>query len=131
MASNTDAYMEVRLEKVRFHSFHGLLPQEAKVGNDFEADIVVTIPDLVDADDDSLDNSLCYAALFEVVKQEMGKPSGTLEHLTRRIGKAILERWPWVAGVEVSVCKLAPPIPRFRGFARVVWHYRSENFVTN
>ena len=131
MTGKAHSCMEVRLEEVRFHAYHGLLPQEAKVGNDFEADIVVTVPDFGAADDDSLDNSLCYAVLFEVVEEEMRTPSGTLEHLTRRIGRAIIERWPWVAGVDVGVCKIAPPIPGFRGRARVVWHYRSEKIVAN
>ena len=59
MTGKAHSCMEVRLEEVRFHAYHGLLPQEAKVGNDFEADIVVTVPDVGTADDDSLDNSLC------------------------------------------------------------------------
>lgn len=126
MADKAGSCLEVCLEGMRFHAFHGMLEQETKVGNEFEADVAVTLPDTGAADDDSLDNSLCYAALYEVVEQEMRRTSLTLEHLVACIGRSILCRWPEVAAIDVSVTKLAPPIPRFRGRAKVVWHYRSD-----
>lgn len=128
MAGSARSCLEVRLEGLRFHAFHGMLPQETKVGNEFEADVSVLLPDVGAADDDSLDNSLCYAALYELVEQEMQHSSATLEHLAARIGRSILNRWSVVEAIDVSLTKLTPPIPRFRGSAKVVWHYRSDFF---
>lgn len=138
MMPRGNATMEVCLEEVRFHAFHGMLPQEKKVGNEFEVDVKAcystTPPKEVkedgkpgtSADNDSLKDSLCYAELYEVVKVEMQTPSATLEYVARRIGEAVLHRWPHLEGVRVSVCKLAPPIPNFRGQARVTWSYSRQ-----
>lgn len=120
----TGAVMEVCLEGVRFHARHGMLEAERKVGNDFELDIRAEyIPDPTGVAD-NLSHSLCYAELYALAAAEMSVPSDTLEHVASRIGMSMLRKWPSLTAAEVAVTKPAPPIPRFRGRAKVVWRWR-------
>ena len=121
--------MEICLDKVLLRAMHGLLPAERIVGNDFELN-VRTSYNLSDDVDDNLDNSLCYAELFDLCRKEMSIPSDTLEHATARIGNAILSRWPSLQSIEVSIAKLSPPIPHFQGEARVKWHWSNSSPLT-
>lgn len=33
---------KIELEKMRFYAYHGVMPQETKVGNDFVVDLILT-----------------------------------------------------------------------------------------
>lgn len=124
MTNHGTTMMEVRLEKVRFHAFHGMLPQERKIGNDFEVDISAAyfIKETNVADD--LRGSLCYAELYELATDIMSQPSNTLEHVAATIGNTIQKRWNGLETITVSVSKMAPPIRRFHGMAKVTWCWK-------
>ncbi|MBR1593544.1 MAG: dihydroneopterin aldolase [Alloprevotella sp.] len=104
--------MEIRLHNLRFRARHGCLPQERVVGGDYSVSLLleVNVDDAATAHDD-LRGTVDYAAVYEVVKREMEKPSNLLEHVAARIGKGILRDFSRVASVEVTVKKCAPPIP--------------------
>lgn len=120
------ASMEVCLENVRFHAFHGLLPHERKVGNEFEVNIRVSFQITDSSVADDLSGSLCYAELYALAKEIMNIPANTLEHVAAALGKAILSRWNSLESVETSVSKIAPPIPSFHGKATVKWRWKSS-----
>lgn len=100
----------ITLREVRFHAFHGVMPQERKVGADF------TVTLRVEADlgrpvfSDNVDDTLNYAALYEVLKREMAQPSRLLEHIAGRIGQAVFDSFPQVETVDVMLTKLNPPM---------------------
>ena len=56
----------ISLEDCRFHAFHGVLPQERRVGNDFSVSAVVcyTPADILS---DNLDSTISYADLYEIM----------------------------------------------------------------
>ena len=98
------------LRGLRFHAFHGVMPQERQVGGDFILDIRVGYPLEQAMMSDEVQDTLNYASLYELVAQEMGQPSKLLEHVGRRIAAAVLEKYQGVSEVAVKVSKLNPPL---------------------
>lgn len=98
------------LREVRFHAFHGVMPQERKVGADFTVSLRVGVDLSLPAESDDVADTLNYATLYEVVKQQMEIPSQLLEHVAGRIGKAVMDTFPQVTGIDVTLTKLNPPM---------------------
>ena len=96
---------KIELEKMRFYAYHGVMPQETKVGNDFVVDLILTAPLEQAVKSDELDDTINYAAVYAVVKEQMDIPSKLIEHAAGRI----LERFPQLAAVELKLSKLNPP----------------------
>ena len=98
------------LEKVRFHAFHGVMPQERKVGADF----LVTLRlgyDLTKAmQTDDVKDTLNYAEVYRVVQEEMEKPSALLEHVAGRIANALQRQFPDVQSIDLKLMKQNPPM---------------------
>ena len=100
----------VFLKNVRFRAFHGVLPQERLVGGDFLLNLRVGYPIEKAMESDEVEDTLNYAALFDLVRQKMNKPSQLLEHVAGRIVKAIMETFPAVTSVDLELTKLNPPM---------------------
>lgn len=98
------------LRDVRFHAFHGVMPQERKVGADFTVTIRVKTDVTRAAETDEVEDTLNYAALYDVVKREMEKPSKLLEHVAGRIARAVADEFHEVSAVDLEVTKLNPPM---------------------
>ena len=98
------------LREVRFHAFHGVMPQERKVGADFTVSLRVGVDLSLPAESDDVADTLNYATLYEVVKQQMEIPSQLLEHVAGRVGKVVMDTFPQVTCVDVTLTKLNPPM---------------------
>ena len=106
--NNIQSYIE--LEKILFFAYHGVMPQEKIVGNQFEVNLRVRTDFSEALQEDLLDNTISYADMYEVVKHEMMIPSDLIEHVAGRILQALTTRWPQIEAVELKVSKLNPPI---------------------
>ena len=98
------------LQEMRFYAYHGVLPQERIVGGDYTVSVEVDVDTTAAMEHDVVDVTLNYAELYEVVQHEMLTPSGLLEHLAGRIGKAIMTAFPQVKAVDLTVMKDNPPM---------------------
>ena len=104
----TSSYISLR--NVRFHAFHGVMPQERRVGGDFLVNLRVGYPLEQAVQSDEVGDTLNYATLYEVVKTEMMQPSSLLEHVAGRIAEAIAERFPQVTSIDLALTKQNPPM---------------------
>ena len=104
----TSSYISLR--NVRFHAFHGVMPQERKVGADFLVNLRVGYPLEQAMQSDEVSDTLNYAALYEVVKAEMMQPSNLLEHVAGRIADAVVKRFPQVTSIDLDLTKQNPPM---------------------
>ena len=104
----TSSYIILR--NVRFHAFHGVMPQERKVGADFLVNLRVGYPLEQAMQSDEVGDTLNYAALYEVVKAEMMQPSNLLEHVAGRIADAIVKHFPQVTSIDLALTKQNPPM---------------------
>lgn len=95
---------------MRLHAYHGVLQQERVVGNDYliSAEIVYPIARAMQTDD--VADTINYAEVAEVIKQQMAVPSALIEHVAGRISQALKERFPFIVSIRLSVKKIAPPM---------------------
>ncbi|MBR1410562.1 MAG: dihydroneopterin aldolase [Prevotella sp.] len=115
----------ISISGVRFHAFHGVMPQERLTGGEFIVDLRVGYPIAKAMDTDEVDDTLNYAELYMLVETEMGVPSRLLEHLAGRIAKKIEERFPLVTSVDLKITKQNPPMGADCDGASVEVHFKN------
>lgn len=104
----------IELQKLRLHAFHGLYEGEEKVGSAYEVDVRVMYEEGNNTFD-SLENTVNYAEVFDIVKQRMKMRMPLLEKVANGIIHAIHQRYPFVKEIGVSIYKLEAPIENFQG----------------
>lgn len=102
----------ISINKLSIRARHGVLPQEQVVGNDFEIDITLEIPDDAGCDDD-LDSTVDYCRVVKLAHNVMSEPSQLIEHVAFRLCRALHDNIGLAYGGTVTVHKLTPPIPGF------------------
>jgi|SRR5690606_10817431 len=104
----------LHLEKLKFFAYHGLYEEERKLGNEFELNISVsffsTHPVIRD-----IDQTINYAAIYELVKIEMTHPCALLETFLTELAEKIKNQFPQVAKLKMSLYKLHMPLANFQG----------------
>lgn len=99
----------IELKEMRFYAYHGVLPQERRVGNRFVVDLTLTAPLSQALKSDELSDTINYADVYAVVKEQMEIPSRLIEHVAGRILRALKEHFPQLTGVTLRLAKLNPP----------------------
>ncbi|RID84465.1 dihydroneopterin aldolase [Peribacillus asahii] len=108
---------KIYLNEMEFYGYHGVFPEETKLGQRFIVDIVVETDLAKAGQTDCLDDSINYGELFEVVQGIMeGEPMKLLEAVAETISTKLLDKFPSIQTCTVKVIKPNPPI---RG------HYKS------
>ncbi len=100
----------IELENVRFFAYHGVMPQEALVGNHFEVSLRIGVDFIHATETDEIENTVHYGELYETVKEQMMIRSKLIEHVAGRIIRAIQERWPAIQSIDIRLSKVNPPI---------------------
>ena len=100
----------IYINDLRFHAFHGVMPQERLTGNDYSVDLRVGYDVSSAMLSDDVNDTVNYATLFEIVRQEMSVPSQLVERVAYRIADRISRRYPDVTRMDVRVTKLNPPL---------------------
>ena len=100
----------IELKDLRFYAYHGVLPQESKVGGWFRVTLRVGYDWSVAAKTDSVDDTMNYAELYKLVDREMAVPSQLLEHVAGRIATSVEAHHPDVSSIDLWVTKENPPI---------------------
>ena len=95
---------------MRLHAFHGVCEQEHVVGNDYVINVTVTYPLDSACQSDDVNDTLNYAVLADIIRQEMAVSSSLLEHVAGRIAKTVMERFPLTEAITVDIMKVAPPM---------------------
>ena len=106
--------LSISLNNVRFRAYHGVYPDERQKGNDFVVNMEVCYitghKTII-----SLDDTIDYAVLFDIINTTMQKPVDLLETLAQTIAINVHLHFPQVKKVTVEVEKLNPPIDKFSG----------------
>ena len=97
-------------KNLRFHAFHGALSQERVVGGCFLLNMEVTTDFAQAMRSDRLCDTVDYGAVYELVYQEMQKPSKLLEHVAGRICDALFEQFTTIQTIHLMLQKEAPPV---------------------
>lgn len=113
----------VKLHKLLFSGRHGVFKEELATGNTFEVDLDV-LYDEQKYRPENLDTIVNYVTLFSIIKQRMHQPSPLLEKIAEEIIAKIVEQYPFVSEVTLSIFKQQAPIGNFQGKAGITLHKR-------
>ncbi len=101
---------KIYLRNVRFHAFHGVLPLEGIVGNDYLVNLVLDYDFSSAMKTDDLQGTLNYAEVYQKVREEMAVPSKLLEHVAGRIAHRLFSDFPEIQKLQLSITKVNPPM---------------------
>ena len=101
----------IQLHNLEFYAYHGLLPQERVVGGHYRVDVELSLtPPLRALTEDVIDDTVNYAEVYALIRQQMEQPVNLLEHLVHRITQGLYAQFPQIQAVRLSVTKVTPPI---------------------
>ncbi len=100
----------IALEGMEFHAYHGCFAEEQMTGNTFFVDIYFETDTEQAEESDNLADTVNYAAIYEIIKREMEVKSNLLEHIGKRIIKAIHKEFLQIESIELKISKMNPPV---------------------
>jgi dihydropteroate synthase len=118
---------QVAIRGIQAQGRHGVRDDERARPQPFEVDVTLRADLSQAAASDRLEDTVDYTALQTLVTTLVEEESFHLiETLAASIGRAILERWPIVAEVEVAIRKPEAPLPGPTGGVEVRLNLRRE-----
>jgi len=102
--------MQISLTDIELFAYHGVLPQERQIGGWYKVDITLVVPDEQSTETDCLQQTVNYAEVYDVIKEEMNIPSKLIEHVAGRIARRIKSEFALVSQVKIKLTKKHPPI---------------------
>jgi dihydroneopterin aldolase len=103
--------LEIILKEMEFFAFHGLYPEENKLGSKFTANLKVTVYDE--------STFLDYVLLYQLIESEMQNITPTLEKLAQKICDQIKMQFEGVSAITIEVQKHQPPLGGLCKYAAV------------
>lgn len=95
-----------------FYGFHGLLPEENKLGQRFKVDLELYLDLRKPGKSDQMDDSVHYGEVYQVVKSIVeGEAKHLIEAVAETIAETLFEHFPIIEACLVKVIKPDPPIP--------------------
>jgi 7,8-dihydroneopterin aldolase/epimerase/oxygenase len=110
----------IQLHHLRFAAAHGVFEEEARVGNEFEVNIslTVTAPEKIVM---SIEDTINYAEVYRIVKELFAERKALLETLAMEIAEELKQQFPTLRKASVQISKLHPPITAFIGSVSVTY----------
>lgn len=101
----------IELCGIRAYGYHGVLPEERRLGQEFVADVELRADLAAVGESDDLGDGIDYGAVYTAVRALLeGTPSRTLEHLATRINAQLLAQFPAIRQVRTKVYKPQAPL---------------------
>ncbi|MDR2123218.1 MAG: dihydroneopterin aldolase [Flavobacteriaceae bacterium] len=101
---------KIKLKNIKVYAYHGCLEEEAKVGSFYLINLTIWSNLQKAGKSDNLDDTINYAELTQIVKEQTKIRSNLLEHVAQRILTEIEIKYRTIQKVKVSVAKLNPPV---------------------
>lgn len=104
--------VKIHVNGLEVYAYHGVLPEERKLGQAFIFDIVLSLSSVSKAaESDAIEETVDYADVCDLVVHTATRQSfNLLEKLASEIAGAILRRYSAVESVKIMVTKPSPPI---------------------
>ena len=116
------------LKNIVVHGFHGVHPEEKRLGQRFEIDLICATDTRPAGASDDYEKAICYESLFKIAEKTATKERfQLLEALAEAIAARILDGFSAVEEVGVTVRKPQAPIAGiFDHVAVEIWRRRND-----
>ncbi|MEO6490847.1 MAG: dihydroneopterin aldolase [Ferruginibacter sp.] len=109
----------INLNKLQFFAHHGLHDEEAITGTNFEVDVSIQFDSASKVT--SINDTINYVNVYEIVKKHMVHPVALLEVLAQNITEDICLLDNRIRLISIGIYKLHPPINNFIGNVGVTY----------
>lgn len=119
------------LDDLHFFAYHGVSPQENVVGNEYILSLRLGVDITRAMETDDVADTLNYAEVYRVLKEEMEIPSKLLEHVGGRLVRRLFQEFPTLEHIDLKIAKRNPPMGADIASAGVEIHcLRSDIFFS-
>lgn len=102
---------EILLEGMRFYGYHGVHPEEQRLGQRFAVDVALAVSLRRAGEDDDLEATVSYSAAYAEIRRVVeGEPRKLIEAVAEEIAATLLALDPRVQRVRVRVAKPEAPV---------------------
>lgn len=109
--------LTIQLHQLQFNAYHGLYEGEKINGNQFELDVDIEMN--ISDDITTLDQTLDYVAVYEIINSRMKQATPLLETLAEDLVALIRLQDERIKSISLIIKKLTAPIPDFKGIVAV------------
>ncbi|MDD2982067.1 MAG: dihydroneopterin aldolase [Crocinitomicaceae bacterium] len=100
----------IEVNGIKLYAFHGCLEEEGLIGGNYVVDISLTTNFQLAAETDTLENTIDYVIVNQIVKEEMAIRSKLIEHVGHRILIRLKNTLNNMHAVKIKITKICPPI---------------------
>ena len=100
----------IAIERMEFYSYHGCFKEEKEIGTHFIVDFYFRNDTNRAEITDDLKETVSYLDVYQLIKKEMEESSNLLEHVARRILKAVFFEFEAIEWAQVKIQKMNPPL---------------------
>lgn len=101
---------KIYLERMEFFGYHGVFPEENKLGQRFYVDLVAYLDLSKAGQHDDLNETVNYAEIYHSTKNIVeGEPFKLIEALAENIATHLLDNYTKINEITVRVIKPHPP----------------------
>ncbi|WLD93488.1 dihydroneopterin aldolase [Alkalihalobacillus sp. AL-G] len=103
---------KIYINDMKFYGYHGVYPEEQKLGQRFNVDLVLECDLSKASRSDDIEYTVHYGQAYEITKNIVeGKPRKLVETVAEKITEELLNAFPIIHACTVKVFKPDPPIP--------------------
>jgi 7,8-dihydroneopterin aldolase/epimerase/oxygenase len=103
---------KIVLQNLQFYGYHGLLPEENKLGQRFNVDVELYVSLQKAGQSDNMHDSIHYGQAYEKIKAVVeGEAKNLIESVAEGIAETLLHSFSMLTACRVKVIKPDPPIP--------------------
>lgn len=100
----------INITNLRFHAYHGVLPQERLTGNDYLLTLHICYDFSEALISDDVRHTLNYAEVYQIVSEEMKHSCNLLEKVAGNIGNHLIQAFPLIQAIDLQITKVNPPM---------------------
>lgn len=105
---------KIFLNKMQFYGYHGVFPEETKLGQRFFVDAILEVDLKKAGTTDDLQESIDYGKAYQLIKEVAeGKAFQLIESVAETMAANLLQTYPVLQACTIKVTKPDPPIPGY------------------
>jgi 7,8-dihydroneopterin aldolase/epimerase/oxygenase len=112
--------LTIHLNRLKFFSFHGIHAEEKILGNEYEVNVDIKLGHTEKID--TINQTIDYERVYDIIKARMAVPSPLLETLAQDMSERIHQMDVTICSINIRIIKMNPPIENFLGMVGVTWH---------
>ncbi|WP_188207342.1 dihydroneopterin aldolase [Alkalibacillus aidingensis] len=111
---------KIILNELMFYGYHGLFPEEKKLGQRFTVDLELYCDLKTAGESDQMEDSIDYGAVYQVAKNVVeGEAKNLIEAVAEEVANKMFQTFKHLEAIKVKVDKPGPPIPGYYQSAAV------------